>query len=186
MRLGRAPEPWPPAPPAGDPVDWLEESLTELVGELTSRGPDASCFTWYEPDQTVGFWYRRMAQETAVHRVDVELAFGPPTAVAADIAVDGIDEVLEVMLAGDWSDEPQPGPAQIVTLHAGEQDWSVRLEPDTVTISSVPTGDSDATVTGPASDVLLWLWRRSDPAWAELRLDGDVNALHDRLFLVTQ
>jgi uncharacterized protein (TIGR03083 family) len=185
MRLGHAPDPWPPAPPAGDPVDWLEESLTDLIAELTSRGPAAPCFTWYEPDQTVGFWYRRMAQETAVHRVDAELAFGPPTPVAADTAVDGIDEVLEVMLAGDWSDEPQPGPTQVVALQAGEQNWRVTLEPDAVAIAH-EAGPAEASVAGSASDVLLWLWRRSDPSWAQLAFSGDVNPLYDRLFLVTQ
>lgn len=185
MRLGRAPDPWPPAPPPGDPVDWFEESLAELVDELTSRGPTAPSFTWHEPDQTVGFWYRRMAQETAVHRIDVELAFGPPTPVAADIAVDGVDELLDIMLAGDWSDEPQPGPAQVVALHADDRDWRITLAPDSVAISRVD-GPADAGVTGPASDVLLWLWRRSDPAWAKLEFSGDVTPLYDRLFLVTQ
>lgn len=185
MRLGHAPDPWPPAPPAGDPVDWLEKSLADLITELTSRGPAAPCFTWYEPDQTVGFWYRRMAQETAVHRVDVELAHGAPTPIAADVAADGIEEVLDVMLAGDWSDEPQPGPAHVVALHTGDRDWRVRLEPDSVAISHA-ADQADASVTGSASDVLLWLWRRSDPAWARLSFAGDVTALYDRLFLVTQ
>ena len=45
-------------------------------------------------DQTVGFWYRRMALETVVHRVDVETGFGVPRAVNAELAVDGIDEVV--------------------------------------------------------------------------------------------
>ena len=58
-------------------------------------------WSWWEPDQTVGFWYRRMALETVVHRVDVETQFGPPSAIDAALAVDGIDEVLTLMLAGD-------------------------------------------------------------------------------------
>jgi hypothetical protein len=32
-----------------------------------SRDPAGS---WYTPDQTVGFWIRRMAQETVIHRID--------------------------------------------------------------------------------------------------------------------
>jgi hypothetical protein len=47
------------------------------------------------PDQTVGFWIRRMAQETVVHRVDAELAAEvAPGAIPDDIALDGIDEFL--------------------------------------------------------------------------------------------
>ena len=43
-----------------------------------------------------------MALEAAVHRYDAELAHRDPTPVADDLAVDGIDEVLRVMLAGPW------------------------------------------------------------------------------------
>ena len=42
----------------------------------------------------MGFWFRRMAHETVIHRVDAELAAGLPTAhVPDDLAIDGIDEV---------------------------------------------------------------------------------------------
>ena len=41
-----------------------------------------------------------MAQETVIHRIDAELALGSTVApVPADLAVDGIDEVLVVFLA---------------------------------------------------------------------------------------
>ena len=41
-----------------------------------------------------------MAQETVIHRVDAELAAGEPIApIPDDLAVDGIDEVLERFLA---------------------------------------------------------------------------------------
>ena len=41
--------------------------------------PAAPSWTWWPDDQTAGFWLRRMAQETAVHRVDVELPLGATT-----------------------------------------------------------------------------------------------------------
>ena len=40
-----------------------------------------------------------MAQETAVHRVDVESGFDAVTPVDDELAVDGIDEVLDWFLA---------------------------------------------------------------------------------------
>jgi len=190
MRLGRAPDPWPPQPPAGDPVDWLDASLTELVAELIDRGPDAPSYTWFEEDQTVGFWYRRMAQETAVHRVDVQLAFGAPTPIDADIAIDGIDEILEAFFAGDWSDQPQPGPRRVIALQAGDHPVRVvTLQAESVAIERSSTAAVDASVAGSASGLLLWLWRRLDPAEAGLRVTGDedaIQALTDRLLLVTQ
>ena len=74
----------------------------------TSHAPGDHAATWWPPDQTVGFWLRRMAHETSIHRRDVESAVGAETPVAPDLAVDGIDEVLALMLAGDWSDEVVP------------------------------------------------------------------------------
>jgi hypothetical protein len=41
-----------------------------------------------------------MAPETVIHRIDAELAARlPVTSVPADLAADGVDEVLTVMLA---------------------------------------------------------------------------------------
>jgi len=190
MRLGRAPDPWPPEPPTGDPVDWLEASLIELVAELVDRGPTAPSYTWFEEDQTVGFWYRRMAQETAVHRVDVQLAFGPPTPIDADIAVDGIGEILDAFFAGDWSDIPQPGPRQVIALAPDDAPGRVvTLQPESVAVEPSSSEAVDASVAGSASGLLLWLWRRLDAAEADLRTTGDdeaIQALTDRLLLVTQ
>ena len=71
MRLGSAPDPWPPeGVDRSDPVALLDRSYAALSEEFASRPPQAHAFTWYEPDQTVGFWIRRMAQETVIHRVD--------------------------------------------------------------------------------------------------------------------
>ena len=84
MRLPEGPqrqEDWDHGPAEGqDPTEWFRERLAELTDELSSRGPQAAAYTWYEDDQTVGFWFRRMAQETAVHRADVESGFDAVTA----------------------------------------------------------------------------------------------------------
>jgi hypothetical protein len=58
------------------------------------------------PDQTVGFWARRMALKTVVHRVDAEQARGAVAPVDAALGTDGIDEIFVIMLAGDWSGDP--------------------------------------------------------------------------------
>jgi MDMPI C-terminal domain/Mycothiol maleylpyruvate isomerase N-terminal domain len=42
----------------------------------------------HRPDQTAGFWRRRMAQETVVHRVDAESAHGRASPVPAALAAE--------------------------------------------------------------------------------------------------
>jgi uncharacterized protein (TIGR03083 family) len=196
MRLQRRPAEgeWPQEPADADLLGWFLSSRDALLEELVERGPDAPSHTWSPPEQTVGFWYRRMAHETAVHRFDVESASGEVTPVADDLAVDGVDEVLELMLAGDWSDEPSewwgdvsPDAAagKTVAVRTGDRAWRVTLHPDRIDLSTEP-GPADASVTGEPSEVLLWLWgRRPDDA---VRFSGDLptlRALRDRLRLAT-
>ncbi|CAN5342914.1 maleylpyruvate isomerase family mycothiol-dependent enzyme [soil metagenome] len=175
MRQQRDPEPWPPESPA-DLLRWLEDSTVELLAELSERGPAAPSYTWHEPDQTVGFWYRRMAQETAVHRVDAQLARGAADPIDPELALDGVDELLDIFFAGDWSDLPQPELVGRVGLRAADRSWLVVLDPEEVRIEAL-AGDPDAVVTAAPSDLLLWLWGR--PA-ADVQLSGDADAV-DRL-----
>jgi len=199
MRLQRRPEegewPQPPLEEGGDLLPWFEASLRMLVDELEQRGPDAPSYTWLPEDQTVGFWYRRMAQETAVHRVDVESAHDCMTPVADDLAVDGVDEVLALMLTDDWSDlpaeewgdvSPQAGAGGVIAVRTGDSGWRVTLNPDRIDVVREP-GAASAQVTGEPSEVLLWLWgRRPDSA---VRLSGDpalLTAFRDRLRLANQ
>lgn len=109
MRDGAEPEPWPPKEFADEaPTALLDRGYTALRAEFAARAPEDPAATWYGPDQSVGFWIRRMAQETVVHRIDAELATGRPvTAVPDDLAVDGIDELLKVFAAyavTEWGD----------------------------------------------------------------------------------
>lgn len=184
------------APPPGvELLSWFDASLDALLAELRERGPDAPAYSWWPADQTVGFWFRRMAQETAVHRLDVEDGRGTPTPIDAELAVDGIDEVLELFLADDWASldpkewdgvDPHAGEGSTVAVRAGGQVWRSTLGPDAIPLTR-GDGPGDAAVTGEPEAVLLWLWgRRPDDAVA---LDGDralLAAYRDRLRLATQ
>lgn len=191
MRLPEGPQQesdWDHGPQAGrDLVEWFADRHAELVGELTARGPAAPSYTWYEQDQTVGFWFRRMAQETAVHRVDVEGAFDVVSPVADDLAADGIDEVLDWFLVHQAEDVGPDGPGRgTVAVRTGSQIWRVTLAADGVTLDREP-GPADAVASGEASELLLWLWgRRPDAA---VQLEGDealLAGLRARLAVVTQ
>jgi uncharacterized protein (TIGR03083 family) len=186
--LGVAPDPWPPDWPAGrDPIEWLTDAHDRLLEMFARSGPTTPSATWWPPDQTVGFWARRMAQETAVHRVDVELAADTPSPVDPALAVDGVDEVLRLMLAGDWSDEPDPrATGQRVAVSTGGAAWIVTIDREAVEVAE-GDGTHDAAVVGEPSDVLLWLWGRAPDD--RVTREGDVGAIatmRDRLVLATQ
>lgn len=192
MRRGEFPHPW--EPDLGeDPLAALDRAYGELTAEFAARKPDEPALTWYEPVQTVGWWIRRMAQETVIHRVDAELAAGvEPLPVPADLAADGIDEVLVCFLAYQ-----PPGEADLdellaacdgdtVRIDTESGSWLVQLGPDVVTVAR-GSADADAVIRGSEDAVLRWLWRRvGNPA---VELDGNravVGKLHGLLGVVTQ
>ena len=127
-----------------------------------------------------------MAHETSIHRRDVESAVGAETPVAPDLAVDGIDEVLALMLAGDWSDEVVPDASGATVLLEGDgHPWAVTLEPAVVTLTRERPGQHAARVEGEPAELLLWLWGRGPrpPATGD---EGVVTELRQRLVSATQ
>jgi uncharacterized protein (TIGR03083 family) len=169
MRLGGHPDQWPPEGLTGEPpLELLDRGYAALAGEFAARRPEEHAFTWYDPDQSVGFWIRDMAQETVVHRVDAELAAGQPVAaIPDDLAADGIDELLVAFVQYDtaaWPDE-FAGPlasagGRTVSMVTPQRSWLLRLTTGGVRVDEPDGRTVSATVEGPAPDVLLWLWSR--------------------------
>ncbi|MEV0644224.1 maleylpyruvate isomerase family mycothiol-dependent enzyme [Phytomonospora sp. NPDC050363] len=162
MRAGALPTEWPPPLDHEATPALLERAHAELTAEFEARDPSETTPTWYDPDQTVGFWIRRMALETAVHRVDAEQAAGVPvTPVGDELALDGIDEVLDIMLAWgsvkyrEFRDEDLP----TVELRSGGRRWFVRPTTQGVLIDA--SGEAETVIEASPSDALLWLWRRA-------------------------
>jgi uncharacterized protein (TIGR03083 family) len=186
--LGRAPEPWPPTwPEDREPVRWLGDAHARLVAMFGEHRPSDPSATWWPSDQTVGFWARRMAHETAVHRIDAELAVGDVTPIDDELALDGIDEVLTIMLAGDWSEEPsEASVGQKVAIGSSTRAWIVTLERSTIEVAE-GGGDAEATIGGEPSDVLLWLWgRAADPRVSRSGPEETIRLLRSRLAQATQ
>jgi len=187
-RLGQAPDPWPPEwPQADDPVPWFRDAHARLLDMFEANEPSSPSATWWPADQTVGFWARRMAHETAVHRVDAELARGASTPVDAALAADGVDEILHVMLAGDWSEDADDAmTGQRVAIETGGRAWQVVLDREAMTVLD-GDGTADATLSGPPSDVLLWLWGREPDDRVEMSGDQEAHRLmRTRLVMATQ
>ena len=201
MRTGEEPDPWPPPGlRAEPPLPLLGRAYGELRAQFRAHEPGEEVPTWFGPDQTVAFWIRRMAQETAIHRIDAELAAGlPVTPVPADLAADGADEVLRRMLgyrAREWPEEfaelegeylaGDDGQNAIV-IAMGQQAWTVRPAPGQLVVEGGGHDDPRVLIDGPPGAVLRWLWGRAgddavrlagDPAWADY--------LRRMLALVTQ
>lgn len=171
MARGVEPDPWPPEGLADeaetDPLGLLDRSYSALIHEFDTRPPDAASGGWYEPDRTVGFWIRRMAQETVIHRLDAELAAGVPSApIPDDLAVDGIDEFLHAFLEYgttawlEWAREVLEGTdgagVRLVTEGGA---WLVRPTPDGVRVEA--SGDAVTEVSAPPAEMLRWVWGRA-------------------------
>jgi uncharacterized protein (TIGR03083 family) len=187
-RLGKAPDPWPPEWPQADhPVPWFRDAHARLLDMFEANEASSPSATWWPPDQTVGFWARRMAHETAVHRVDAELARGAATPVDAGLATDGVDEILHIMLAGDWSEDADDEmTGQRVAIETGGRAWQVVLDREAMTVLD-GDGTADATLSGPPSDVLLWLWGREPDDRVEMSGDQEAHRLmRTRLVMATQ
>src|ERR1700722_4488609 len=184
MRTGEWPTQWPP-PGAEHQAELplLGRAYGELIAEFRARQPTDATPTWYDPDQTVAFWIRRMAQETAVHRIDAELAAGLPVPpVPDDLALDGVDEVLKRFLGYDAEDLDRlegghlarEGQDTIMVL-AVQTAWTVRPVPPEV-VGDDGASDRAGVVIRAAPDAMLrWLWGRAgddvvqvtgDPDWA--------------------
>jgi uncharacterized protein (TIGR03083 family) len=111
-------------------------------------------WTWWEPQQNVGFVRRRQLIEVAVHGWDARNAVGDPRPIERVVALVGLDEFVEVMVHDLRDDVPAPSP---ITLVASDSAWTATLfgQPDEVA--------DDRRMTASASDLLLTLWGRGCP-----------------------
>jgi uncharacterized protein (TIGR03083 family) len=200
MRQQRVPPPWPPAEiERADPIPLLERAWGELCEQFASRSPSDPAYTWFEPDQTVSFWIRRMAHETVIHRIDAELALANGDhagvqPVAEDLALDGIDEVLVMFLAyastrwpEDFGDDLATADRRPVVIASGGASWVVRAAPDGVRVAAAEAADAGAMVQAAPAEMLRWLWGRGGED--AIAIDGDsglVIGLRRLLVIATQ
>ncbi|MEP6666725.1 MAG: maleylpyruvate isomerase family mycothiol-dependent enzyme, partial [Nocardioidaceae bacterium] len=132
------PDPWPPSDfESREPLEFLRQSKADLFGEFAEHEPTEETTTFSPSDSTITFWIRRMALEVAVHRYDAELAHRDTTPIPDDESLDGIDELLRVMLEADESENistefPIDG---LVAVESGGRRWLCDVREKSVTIS---------------------------------------------------
>jgi uncharacterized protein (TIGR03083 family) len=149
----------PARPPDHELVAWGRAEAARLHEVLAAADPATPVWTW-APQKDVGFIVRRMAQETAVHRWDAESTGGEAPPIDAVLAADGIDEFLAFMLADVREGQPPLGGS--AHLHATDTpgEWLVREGEEGSLVVTAEHAKGDAALRGPASDLLLVLWRR--------------------------
>jgi uncharacterized protein (TIGR03083 family) len=156
----------PPAAPTDRAalLPWFRAAAATLDDALATN-PDAEAWTIWPP-RTVGFWRRRRAQESMVHRWDAQNALGRTEPLDRQLAGDGVAEVVEVML-----------PRQVKRGRAQPPDTAVRLTATDLGRSwTLGPGDPVGGLSGRAEDLLLALWRRRGYDDASLTWTGDADA----------
>ena len=148
---------------------WYAESASALLTALRTAGDrPALVFLLDAPDATL-FWARRSAHESTIHRLDVlaaglgHLPTSAATGIQAELAVDGIDELLMGFVPRRTStlraDEPI-----VVTVAPTDTDqaWTVAIGAGPPVSSIGAATDPDAVLTGTAAAVYAGLWNRGD------------------------
>jgi uncharacterized protein (TIGR03083 family) len=162
---------------------WLQRVGGELVDTLRAADPDAPMYALGK-DQHVRSWFRRMLNETTIHRVDVELAAGLESPIEPAVAVDIIDELLDLLPAAA-SFHPRirelRGDGETIHLHATDLDgsdlpgeWLITLEPHGFRWSRAHVKGAVA-VRGTVQDLALFAYGRRSQN--ELQVFGDTPLL---------
>lgn len=153
---------YPPAPRDPDSLlEWYDAGCATLLAALDT---DPAAHAWsFVPPHTVGFWQRRRAQETLIHRWDAQHALGAAEPLDRELAADGVAEVFDTMAR-----------RMIMRGAATEPPHALRVTAtDTGTSWTYGPGEPVATLSGTAEDLLLLLWGRKAESEAALSWSGD-------------
>jgi uncharacterized protein (TIGR03083 family) len=153
---------------------WYEQGCGQLLETLTAVDPAEPVWNWLAMGVAPArFWHRRMAHETSVHRWDAENALGATTPVPRDLALDGIDEYLDIV-SFSLSMTPNEALQGKIGIEAVDA-------PLASTLHMVPShlrrqeglDGADVVVRASSSDLLLWLLGRRLIDGDDITADGD-------------
>ncbi|MCP3799039.1 maleylpyruvate isomerase family mycothiol-dependent enzyme [Allokutzneria sp. A3M-2-11 16] len=151
-----------------DLLEWWDKRVATLVDRFVELDQDKPTWMFTAAPGSVRVWARRQAHETAIHRIDAELAQGVESRLIFDpqFAADGIDERLTVLPLGDFSEVTAEGTILFHAADAGRA-WTMTLRPGQ-TPEVTPALDAaihtDAVVAGTADAVYRAVWNRPSTA----------------------
>ena len=162
----------------GDPADWYAGTAAALIAALRAVDPSEPVPNFSRVDETAAFWPRRQLLEVTVHVVDLLQALERDESqwtVPAEIAADGVDEVLSVFFPRMAARGVRPDVRSRIRLVADDLDHSWVVGPpesdDAQPVRLDATSDVEAVVSGSASELFLALWHRVPHE--RLRFEGD-------------
>ena len=175
LNLAASPDEAPPRSAVGEPpigpdvLGWFAEGADLAASALADADLDTFRPSWTGP-QPASWWLRRTAQELAMHRWDAYAAIGVPDPIDAELARDGVDEVLEFFVPNRMQFETLAGSGETMHLHATDLDhgeWLLELLADEVRWEH-GHAKGDVAAKGTTSDLLLLMWSRLPPSRLEL------------------
>jgi hypothetical protein len=151
-----------------DPLAAFEHAYAVMLEELAAheRREDADL-------ELAAFWIRRMAHETAMHRIDADLAVQrPPVAIPVELAADGVDELLTMFLAREttqwteeYADDLTDWAARWLMVSIGAAAWQITVRPRGVAVEPIvpgqpPTDGCAARIDSDPEAFLRWAYNR--------------------------
>src|SRR3954469_10030728 len=174
--------------------EWLTAGALMLADAVRVAGPEQPVWTW-QKNKSAGFWLRRMLHDEVVHRFDAELSLGIEGDLPADLAADGVSDLLETAATLSRPDIGVPsafaslaGTGESLLFVAADaglgsvHEWSVTRSPAGVAwrhgrrrrdeVAQHPQR-AHVSVRGPAVQLLLLLNRRLSVGTADVEVAGD-------------
>ncbi|MFG3116534.1 maleylpyruvate isomerase family mycothiol-dependent enzyme [Streptomyces sp. NPDC048197] len=179
----------PPATLAG----WLIDGAELLAATLRTAGPEARIWTPL-PSGSPRFFARRMCHETVIHRADATLALNTDFSVTQPVALDALDEWMELGSLPEMFDyHPDRrallAPGRTLHFHATDTppeaaaDWLVDLTGDALAWRRAKE-PAAVSVSAPLTDLLLLIYGRRSSDQEAFTVTGDADLLEFWLSLV--
>jgi uncharacterized protein (TIGR03083 family) len=155
--------------PAGQLGRWFTDGLHRLLATLQAADPDVPAMVFLrDAPRPRHFWARRQAHETTIHSVDAlagalgRLPSADEAAIDADVAVDGIDELLTGFYPRGRSNLASGGPLTVAVVPTdADRAWTMRVADGRLTTER-RLADAGSTLTGTAAELYLGLWNRGE------------------------
>lgn len=170
----------PPLPPPPEDwtalLAWWDGKRAEMTTALGAAAPDTPAWSFIPGMGSYGWWARRQAHETAIHRLDAEHVRTddvPPLLFDSELAADGIDEVVALITPfRAKAKRPEVTVEGTLLVHAADagRAWLLHAEGGEVRTEPVRDAaqgsgtDADATLAGTADAVYRAAWKRPSHA----------------------
>lgn len=168
-----------PYPRTENFMEFMSWGFTAITKALDVNRPERPTWSWHHSDYSVDFWFRRMAHETVIHRIDAELAVGAVSKIDEDLALDGVDEVLDFLpLLGSWPEAPNVDFGIVSIVASTKNDskaWDLHFTDQAATVSAAakPNPGARLVISGDAEAMDLYLWGRIDSSDSRISLTGE-------------